>query len=47
MAKKQHTAEQIIGKFGEAKVELAWGMNTGQICKKLESTEQTYDRWRK
>ena len=47
MAKKRHTAEQIIAKLREAEVLLAKGMKMPQVCKKLEVTEQTYYRWRK
>ncbi len=37
MAKKRHTAEQIISKLREMP----------QVCRKLGVTEQTYYRWRK
>ena len=47
MPRKRHTAEQIIGKLREAEVELAQGKTTGEVCKKLGVTEQTYYRWRK
>ncbi len=47
MAKKRHTTAQIISKLREAEVELARGMKVPQVCKKLEVTEQTYNRWRK
>ncbi len=47
MAKKRHTAEQIIAKLREAEVLLAKGMKMPQVCRKLEVTEQTYYRWRK
>jgi transposase-like protein len=48
MAKrKRHTAEQIIAKLREAEVELAKGVNIGQVCRKLEISEHTYYRWRK
>ena len=47
MAKKRYGAEQIISKLREAEVELARGMKVTQVCKKLEVTEQTYNRWRK
>ena len=47
MAKKRHMTEQIISKLREAEVELARGMKVPQVCKKLEVTEQTYNRWRK
>ena len=47
MARKRHTAEQIIGKLREAEVELAKGQSVALVVKKLGVTEQTYYRWRK
>jgi len=47
MAKKRHTAEQIISKLREAEVLLGKGMKIAQVCRKLGVTEQTYYRWRK
>ena len=47
MAKKRHSAEQIIGKPREAEVLLAKGTKMPQVCRKLGITEQTYYRWRK
>ncbi len=47
MARKRHDAAQIIAKLREAEVELARGKKTGEICRKLGITEQTYYRWRK
>ena len=47
MSRKRFTAEQIITKLREAEVQLAKGLTVGQVCKKLEVTEQTYYRWRK
>jgi len=47
MAKRRHTAEQIISKLREAEVLLAKGMKMPQVCRKLGVTEQTYYRWRK
>ncbi len=47
MAKKRHTAEQIITKLREAEVLLAKGTKMPQTCRKLGITEQTYYRWRK
>ena len=47
MAKKRHTAEQIISKLREAEVLLAKGMRMPQVCRKLGVTDQTYYRWRK
>ena len=46
MAKKRHTAEQIIDKLREAEVLLGQGVTVAQACKKLEITQQTYYRWR-
>jgi putative transposase len=47
MARKRHTAEQIIRKLREAEVELAKGLTTADVVRKLGITEQTYYRWRK
>ena len=47
MARKRHTAEQIIHKLREAEVALGQGMSVKAVCKRLEITEQTYYRWRK
>ena len=47
MAKKRHTAEQIISKLREAEVLLATGTKMPQVCRKIGITEQTYYRWRK
>ncbi len=47
MAKKKHTAEQIIAKLREAEILLAKDTKMPQVCRKLGVTEQTYYRWRK
>ena len=47
MAKKRHTAEQIISKLREAEVLLAKDTKMPQVCRSLGVTEQTYYRWRK
>jgi len=47
MAKKRHQAEEIIHKLREAEVLLGQGMAMGEVCRKIEVTEQTYYRWRK
>ena len=47
MSKKRHTAEQIIGKLRSAEIELAKGLSTAEVVRKLGITEQTYYRWRK
>jgi transposase-like protein len=47
MPRKRHTPEQIIRKLREAEVELAKGLTTVDVVRKLGTTEQTYYRWRK
>ena len=39
MAKRRHTAEQIITKLREAEVDLAKGLPLAQVCRKLERTD--------
>ena len=46
MAKRKHTAEQIIGKLREAEVLLAQGQTVAQVCKGLGVSEQSFYRWR-
>ncbi len=47
MSRKRHTAEQIIGKLRTAEIELAKGLATAEVVRKLGITEPTYYRWRK
>ncbi len=47
MAKRRHTAEQIISKLREAEVTLAQGQSLAKVVRRLGITEQTYYRWRK
>ena len=47
MARKRHTAEQIIHTLREAEIAFGQGKNVKAVCKQLEVTEQTYYRWRK
>jgi putative transposase len=47
MAKRRHTAEQIISKLREAEVFLAKGTKMPQVCRKIGITEQAYYRWRR
>lgn len=44
--RKRHSPEQIIAKLREADAMLAGGASIGQVCQKLEVSEQTYHRWR-
>ena len=47
MARKRHSAEEIVNKLRQAEIELSKGGSVVSVCKLLEVTEQTYDRWRK
>jgi len=47
VARKRHSAEQIINKLREAEVHLGQGMSVPEVSRKLGVTEQTYYRWRK
>jgi transposase-like protein len=47
MKRKRHSLEQIIGKLRQAEADLAAGMPTEQVCRKLEISEATSHRWRK
>ena len=46
MARKRHSAEEIIGKLREAEIGLAGGRSVSEMCRVLGVTEQTYYRWR-
>jgi putative transposase len=46
MARKKHTAEQIIGKLREIEVGLAAGRSVAEMCRSIAVSEQTYYRWR-
>ncbi|HEY6073883.1 MAG TPA: transposase [Anaerolineales bacterium] len=43
----RNSPEQIISKLREAKVLLAQGKTTVEVCRSLGITDQTYYRWRK
>lgn len=47
MAKKRHSAEEVIHKLRQADVELGKGSTVAGVCKLLGVTEPTYSRWRK
>jgi transposase-like protein len=47
MPRKRSSAEQIIASLREAEVLLAKGQTTGEVCRHLNISEQTYYRWRK
>jgi outer membrane protein TolC len=42
MARKRHSAEQIIQKLREAEIALGQGKTVAQACKAIEVAEQTY-----
>ncbi len=42
MAKRRHTAEQIISKLREAEVILAQGLPLAKVVRELRITEQPY-----
>lgn len=46
MKRKRHNSEQIIRKLREAEAMEATGQTLGQLCQKLEISEQTLYRWR-
>ncbi len=47
MARKRHTAEEIVNKLREADVEIAQGASIVQASRKIGITDQTYYRWRR
>ncbi len=47
MARKRHTAEEIIGKLREAEVLIAQGRSVAEAARAIGVTEQSYYRWRK
>ncbi len=47
MARKRYSAEQIISKLREAEVHGSKGLTTGETCRKLGVSENTYYRWRR
>jgi transposase-like protein len=44
--RKRRTPDEIIRKLREAEKLRAEGLPIGQICQRLETTEQTFYRWR-
>lgn len=47
MGRKRYTPEQIIGHLREVEVLLSQGMKTGDVCRRIGISEQTYYRWRR
>ena len=46
MKRKRHTPEQIVRKLREADRMLAEGVDLALVCRQLEVSVQTYQRWR-
>ena len=46
MKQNRDTVYQIISKLRRADMELGKGKKDPKICKQLETTDQTYYRWR-
>ncbi len=46
MKGKRHCLDQIISKLREADAMLGTGASIGQVCQRLEASEQTFHRWR-
>ena len=46
MARKKHTAEEIINKLREAEVVIAAGSTVGEAARRIGVSEQTLYRWR-
>ena len=47
MGRKRYTPEQIIGMLREGEVLLSQGRKTGEVCRQLGVSEQSYYRWRR
>jgi len=47
MARKRHSAEEIVNKLREAEVLIAQGSTVAQVCKQIGVTGQTYYKWRR
>lgn len=46
MARKKHTAEEIINKLREAEVAISQGLSVAEASRRLGITQQTLYRWR-
>lgn len=47
MKRKRHGTDEVIRKLREAEALEAQGQTIGQVCQRLEISEQTLHRWRK
>ena len=46
MARRKHTAEEIINKLREAEVAISQGLSVAEASRRLGITQQTLYRWR-
>ena len=46
MGRRHFKPEQIIYMLREAEIKLAGGKTTGEVCRELGISEQSYYRWR-
>ena len=46
MARRKHTAEQIINKLREAEVAISAGSTVAEVSRQIGVTQQTFYRWR-
>ena len=47
MSRKRYSVDDIISKLRESKVFLSQGMTVVEAVRKLDISEQTYERWKK
>lgn len=47
MARKRHSAEEIVNKLREAEVLISGRATVAQACKQIGVTDQTYCKWRR
>ena len=47
MARKRHSAEEIVNMPRQAEVELSKGSTVAQMCKQIGVADQTYYKWRR
>ena len=46
MKRRRHTPEQVIRKLAEGEKLLGLGKDLAEVCRHLEITESTWNRWR-
>ncbi len=46
MARRRHSAEQVINKLRQAEVAMAEGCTVAEVSRRIGVTQQTFYRWR-